>query len=314
MDQSNISKEQIGDAAGIIKQGGLVIFPTETVYGLGADATNDDAVAKIFAAKERPSFNPLISHFANIAAVQEHVVWSDQVEMLANMFWPGPLTLVLSRKSESTISLLACAGLETVAVRVPAHPIAQAFLAATGAPIAAPSANRSGEISPTTAEHATASLKTGFDVVLDGGPCQVGLESTVLDLSDGGVTLLRPGAVTRERIENFVGQIALHSEEDENLAVRAPGMTLRHYAPATALRLNAAVAEDGEILLGFGGDAPAGSANLSPTGDMREAAANLFALLHELDSAGADRIAVMTIPNQGLGVAINDRLHRAAAG
>ena len=304
----------IAEAARLIRDGELVAFPTETVYGLGADATNERAVAKIFEAKGRPHFNPLISHVLDAAEAQRFVRWNDTAEKLASRFWPGPLTLVLPRGVNSPIALLATAGLDTVAIRAPAHPMAQALIHASGRPIAAPSANRSGAVSPTLAAHVAQSLGDRVKLILDGGPCAVGLESTVLDLTTATPTLLRPGGATREEIETVIGPVALSNAiPNGDAAHKSPGQLASHYAPSRPVRLEAVAAEAGEALLGFGPNAPAAMLNLSKTGDLAEAAANLFAHLRALDSPGVTRIAVMPIPQTGLGLAINDRLRRAAA-
>jgi L-threonylcarbamoyladenylate synthase len=300
----------IAEAARLIKAGDVVAFPTETVYGLGADATNDAAVARIFAVKGRPSFNPLIVHVADIATAQRLVRWNDHADKLATQFWPGALTLVLERTPECPLSLLVSAGLPSVAVRLPAHGIAGALIAAAGCPIAAPSANTSGAISPTSAAHVAASLGTKVPLIVDGGPCKIGLESTVIDLTGDVPVLLRPGGVALETIEAAVGR-SIPSALDDDDHPKSPGMLARHYAPKAPLRLDAVSAEPGETLLGFGPAAPTGAINLSAGGNLEEAAANLFALLHRLDER-ASRIAVMPIPNTGLGRAINDRLRRAA--
>lgn len=294
-------------AAGILRSGGLVAFPTETVYGLGADARNGAGVAKIFAAKERPSFNPLIVHIAEVEQAREFVVWSDMAEKLARAFWPGPLTLVLPLHRENGISELVTAGLDTLAIRVPAHATARKLLRIFGGPVAAPSANPSGRISATTAEHVLAGLKDRIAAVVDDGPCPVGLESTILGLQ-GTPTLLRPGGVAAEDIESCLGTaLARHSSSDP---LTAPGQMRSHYAPNAKVRLNAETARSGEVMLGFG--TIAGDLNLSETGDLSEAAANLFGYLHQLDAQ--DRpIAVAPVPQTGLGLAINDRLQRAAA-
>ncbi len=294
----------------MIRQGRLVAFSTETVYGLGADATNDDAIAGIYEAKGRPRFNPLIIHFADVEAVASAVNFDDRAAKLARAFWPGALTLVLKRNADCPISLLASAGLDTLAVRVPNHPLAHALIAAANTPIAAPSANRSGEISPTKAGHVLESLGDRVDAVLDGGACAVGLESTVVDVSTDTPTLLRPGGIAREDLEAVIGPLALSDGRDG--ALRSPGMLSRHYAPSIPIRLNAEEAEPGEALLAFGLDAHDAQANLSPTGDLKEAAANLFAMLRQLDQPEFEGIAVARIPDTGLGVAINDRLKRAA--
>jgi len=296
-----------GEAARILRGGGLVAFPTETVYGLGADAGNDQAVAAIFAAKGRPSFNPLIVHVADVAAARKLAAFSPMAEELAARFWPGALTLVLPRKADAKLSLLVSAGLDTVALRVPAHPMALALLRETGLPLAAPSANASGSISPTTAAHVRESLGGTVDFVLDGGPTMLGLESTVLGFSDGRAVLLRPGAIAREDIEAVTGPLLRADGE-----IRSPGQLQSHYAPRAKLRLEARDIRAGESLLGFG-DAPGAVMNLSQRGDLKEAAANLFTMLRALD-AKATAIAVSPIPNHGLGEAINDRLTRAAYG
>lgn len=303
------NSENIDAAARIIRAGGLVAFPTETVYGLGADATNDTAVAGIFEAKGRPRFNPLIIHFADAAQAAAAVDFNDRADKLASAFWPGALTMVLKRKRGCPVSLLASAGLDTLAVRVPDHSIAHALIEAAGTPLAAPSANRSGHISPTAARHVEASLGDRVDATLDGGPCSLGLESTVVDLSAGAPTLLRPGGVPREDIETVIGALAIADGSGD--APRSPGMLERHYAPMIPLRLNAGGPEPGEALLAFGPDVSPRHPNLSRNGDLKEAAANLFAMLHMLDQPGFKGIAVMTIPDTGLGVAINDRLKRA---
>jgi L-threonylcarbamoyladenylate synthase len=308
----------IAEAARLILEGGLVAFPTETVYGLGGDATNERAVAAIFEAKGRPQFNPLISHVLGPDEAKRLVRWSDTADKLAARFWPGPLTLVLPRAKESPIALLATAGLDTVAVRAPAHPLAQALIRAVGRPLAAPSANRSGTVSPTRAEHVAESLGDRVKMILDGGPCEVGLESTVLDLSTDAPTLLRPGGATREAIEAVIGPIALSDAiPSGNSARKSPGQLESHYAPTRPVRLNASTVVADEGLLAFGPDVPSGALltlNLSPGGELAEAAANLFAMLRALDRPGIGRIAVMPIPQTGLGLAINDRLRRAAAG
>ncbi len=309
-------------AADLLRGGGLVAFATETVYGLGADAGNARAVAAIFAAKGRPHFNPLISHYPNAEAAFAHVEANAAARRLAEAFWPGPLTLVLPRRATCPVALLTGAGLETMAVRVPAHADALALLGAVGRPVAAPSANRSGRVSPTTAAHVLAGLSGRIDAVLDSGPCPVGVESTVLDLTGPSPCLLRPGGVTREAIVALVGVIgrgmppaAARAEH----ALPSPGMMASHYAPALPVRLNAREATADEALLAFG-PAPAGAGavfQLSASGDLAEAAANLFTGLRALDEEagrrGLRRIAVMAVPREGLGLAINDRLQRAAA-
>jgi L-threonylcarbamoyladenylate synthase len=308
-------------AARILGRGGLVAFPTETVYGLGADATNAAAVAGIYAAKGRPAFNPLISHVGDAAAAHALARFDAAAAALAAAFWPGPLTLVLPKTPQCPVADLATSGLDTIAVRVPAHPVAHALIAALGRPVVAPSANRSGHISPTTADHVLADLRERIDLVLDGGPTRVGLESTVLACLDGGVTLLRPGGLPRDAIERVLGRPVQEATvaADEGEAPLAPGMLSSHYAPHAMLRLDADDVRPGEALLAFGPQLPAGAEratrtlNLSPRGDLIEAAANLFSHLRELDRAAAASIAVMPIPHEGLGEAINDRLARAAA-
>jgi L-threonylcarbamoyladenylate synthase len=313
----NVDQASIDEAARLIREGELVAFPTETVYGLGGDATNERAVAKIFEAKGRPQFNPLISHVLDAGEARRLVEWSDIADKLAARFWPGPLTLVLPRTKGSPIALLATAGLDTAAIRAPAHPIAQALIRAAGRPIAAPSANRSGAVSPTRAEHVAESLGDRVTLILDGGPCEVGLESTVLDLTTAMPTLLRPGGATREAIEEVIGPVALsHAVPSGNAAHKSPGQLASHYAPARPVRLNATSVTADEGLLAFGPQPPTGAnqvLNLSVSGDLTEAAANLFAHLRALDQPANARIAVMPIPQTGLGLAINDRLRRAAA-
>lgn len=295
-------------AAEILGSGGLVSFPTETVYGLGADARDDVAVAKIYAAKGRPSFNPLIVHLADVSAVTRYVQMNDAARALADAFWPGALTLVLPLALDAGVSKLVTAGWETLAVRVPDHPVAGGILAAFDGPVAAPSANPSGRISPTTAAHVMAGLDGRIDAVVDGGPCAVGLESTIVSCV-GAPALLRAGGIPVEAIEACLG-IPLLRDEDPD-APMSPGQLASHYAPRGAVRLNAPYAEAHETYLGFGaGDA---DLNLSVAGDLIEAAANLFGMLHQVDAMGAKHIAVAPIPTHGLGQAINDRLRRAAA-
>ena len=299
---------EIAKAAMLLKSGGLVAFPTETVYGLGADATNDLAVAKIYEAKGRPQFNPLIAHVEDVEQAFGLAEFSAAALTLAARFWPGPLTLVLPRKVGCTVSLLASAGLPSIALRVPQHALALELIRETGRPIVAPSANLSGRISPTTAAHVREGLGNKVEMILDGGPCAVGLESTVVSLLDETPRLLRAGGLAREIIED-----ALDRKLEVAAAgpLHAPGQLESHYAPRAALRLNAMQWHDGEARLGFGPmDAPL---NLSPSGNVVEAAANLFAMLHQLDAQGAKVIAVAPIVNKGLGEAINDRLRRAAA-
>jgi L-threonylcarbamoyladenylate synthase len=297
----------IARAAAILRAGGLVAFPTETVYGLGGDARSDMAAARIFEAKGRPRFNPLIAHVASVEAARRIARFTHEAERLAAAFWPGPLTLVLPLAEDAGIAPLVTAGLPTVAVRVPAHPLARRLLSAFGGPVAAPSANPSGKLSPTRAEDVLAGLAGRIDAVLDGGPCPVGVESTIVGL-DGPPRLLRPGGLPVEAVEACLG--APLGTADPGAAPSAPGMLASHYAPEAPLRLGATEAAPGEVLLGFG--PVAGDLSLSPTGDLTEAAANLFHHLRTLDARGA-RIAVAPIPDTGLGRAINDRLSRAAA-
>jgi L-threonylcarbamoyladenylate synthase len=309
--------QSIAEAARQVQQGGLVAFPTETVYGLGADATNDRAVAAIYEAKGRPHFNPLISHVLDAHEARCFVHWNDLAESLARRFWPGPLTLVLPRAEGSPIALLTTAGLDTVAIRAPSHPIAQALIRAAGRPLAAPSANRSGTVSPTTAQHVAQSLGERVPIILDGGPSPVGVESTVLDLTTPTPTVLRPGGATREAIEEVVGPVALSEAlPSGDSALKSPGQLRSHYAPSRPVRLDATSVAAHEGLLAFGADAPSGARltlNLSPSADLGEAAANLFSMMRAMDRPGIARIAVMPIPETGLGLAINDRLRRAAA-
>lgn len=313
------TSETIAKAAAALQAGLLVAFPTETVYGLGGDATNDRAVAAIFALKGRPSFNPLIVHLPDLAAARALVEVDARAERLAARFWPGPLTLVLPRRNNCPVSLLTSAGLDSLAVRVPAHPVAQKLLRAAGRPLAAPSANRSGKLSPTTARHVLESFAADpgpLALVLDGGPCAVGVESTVVDLCGLAPALLRPGGVVAEDIAELVGPVEDSTRPGATAAPRSPGQLLSHYAPERPLRLEATTVAADEALLAFGAHPPSGAAaaeNLSPIGDLTEAAANLFALLRRLDRPGISRIAVMPVPEHGLGRAINDRLRRAAA-
>jgi L-threonylcarbamoyladenylate synthase len=297
----------------ILAAGGLVAFPTETVYGLGADATNDRAVARIFAAKGRPAFNPLIVHIQGSSEGEKLAQFTPSAWRLTGSFWPAGLTLVLKRRPDCPVSRLASAGLETIAIRAPEHSLARDLLIALGRPIAAPSANPSGRLTPTRAEHVAAGLGDKVDLIIDGGASAGGIESTVLDLSGEAPRILRAGLVPREALEAALGTaMAVAGAGD---AIAAPGMLAQHYAPQKRLRLDAVEVRPGEALLAFGGAVPAGAAetlNLSPSGDLVEAAANLFAFLHRLDAGDAARIAVMPIPERGLGAAINDRLRRAA--
>ena len=308
------SQDALERAARLLRDGELIAFPTETVYGLGGDATNDRAVADIFAAKGRPRFNPLIVHVPGLAEAEPLGLFDERARLAARRFWPGPLTLVLRRRPGGFLSLLASAGLDTVALRAPAHPVAQALLRAAGRPIAAPSANRSGRVSPTTAADVAAELGGRVGLVLDGGPCPIGVESTVLDLTGPIPILLRPGGVTLETLVEILGPVETAAAAET--APRAPGRLPSHYAPELPVRLDATGARPGEALLAFGPAAPPGFAEvlwLSRSGDLAEAAANLFAMLRRLDRPEFAGIAVMPIPEHGLGRAINDRLRRAAA-
>jgi L-threonylcarbamoyladenylate synthase len=309
------SADRVEDAARLLRAGELVAFPTETVYGLGGDATDGLAVARIFEAKGRPRFNPLISHVPSLGSARTLAVFDARALGVAERFWPGPLSLVLPRAPRCPVSLLACAGLDTLAIRMPAHPLALALLSAVGRPLAAPSANRSGRLSPTSAADVMAELDGRIAAVLDGGRCTIGVESTVLDLSGSQPTILRPGGVSREALETLLGPIAAAGFPAG--APRSPGMLESHYAPERPLRMDAREARPGEALLALGpGPAPEGFGEvrwLSRSGDLTEAAANLFASLRALDRPEFSGIAVTPVPDEGLGVAINDRLRRAAA-
>lgn len=298
--------DAIAEAARILKDGGLVAMPTETVYGLAGDAANPAAVARIFSAKDRPAFNPLIAHLSAPDAAFRQGRFSAKAKALAAAFWPGPLTLVVDAVEATTVCDLARAGLQTLAIRVPAHPAARALLEAFGGPLVAPSANPSGRISPTQASHVAAEMADRIELILDGGPCDEGLESTVIDARGDTPVLLRHGTITPDRIEAVWPGLTLGGGEGKPVS---PGQLLRHYAPDARLRLDATAAESGEAFLGFG--AMECDLNLSASGSLAEAAANLFAMLRELDTRH-DRIAVAPIPAQGLGAAINDRLARAA--
>jgi len=302
----------VARAAALLLAGELVAFGTETVFGLGADATDPRAVAAVFEAKGRPHFNPLICHYPDATAAFADVEVSDVARRLAAAFWPGPLTLVLPRRITCPVALLAGAGLETLAVRVPAHATALALLRAVGRPVAAPSANRSGQVSPTTAAHVLDGLGGRIAAVLDSGPCPVGVESTVLDLAGERPCLLRPGGVALEDLSAILGVIDRGGAPGGS--PRGPGMLESHYAPTLPLRLDAHAARPGEALLAFGPAPPGAILSLSPSGDLGEAAANLFAMLRALDRPDFTAIAVMPVPEHGLGLAINDRLRRAAAG
>jgi len=315
----------IAEAARVLAEGGLVAFPTETVYGLGTDAGNGTAIARLYAAKGRPAFNPLIAHVASAAAARKLARFDATAERLATAFWPGPLTLVLPKAADCPVADLATAGLDSIAVRLPQHPVAQALLRAFGGAVVAPSANRSGHVSPTTAAHVLADLGGRIDLIVDGGATPVGLESTIvacLDQSLGEAALLRPGGVARAAIETVLGRPLADGAAgaaNEDRAPRAPGQLAAHYAPRTRLRLEATAVGAREALLALGPKPAQGAAqavkvlNLSPRNDLVEAAANLFSHLRALDTAGAETIAVMPIPHDGLGEAINDRLRRAAA-
>ncbi len=308
------------DAAGIaaavdaLARGALVGLPTETVYGLAADATDAMAVARIFAAKQRPRFNPLIAHVAGTEDAVTHGVFDSRARLLADALWPGPLTLVVPRRTESAVCDLARAGLKTIALRVPSHPVAREVITRFGKPIAAPSANRSGHVSATTAQHVVDDLGASVALVLDAGPAPAGIESTILGLFGDAPVLLRPGAVPRERIEALLGEPLSAPSRAPTIA---PGMLESHYAPRAPLRLDATEVRPGEALLGFGPALPPGTMkrlNLSRRGDLVEAAANLFGHLRTLDAMNPSTIAVMPIPREGLGEAIRDRLARAAKG
>lgn len=315
---SAASPSAIKRAAGALRAGQLVAFPTETVYGLGGDATSDDAVAAIYAAKARPHFNPLIIHVPTLRAARRLAWFDARALRLARAFWPGPLTLVLKRRVDCPVSWLASAGLDTLAIRIPDHRTALALLRAARIPLAAPSANRSGRISPTQASHVAGSFRRQkkalpIAMILDGGRCGVGLESTVVDMSGKKPVILRPGGVTREEVEAVIGRIANAATGE----IRSPGQLKSHYAPRLKLRLNARAPTKGEAFLAFGRTPRSAAANatlnLSPSRDLREAAANLFTMLRSLDRPRFTRIAVAPVPKRGLGAAINDRLMRAAA-
>jgi L-threonylcarbamoyladenylate synthase len=304
----------IAEAATILRAGGLVGMPTETVYGLAGLATSDAAVAEIYAAKGRPTFNPLIAHFEAVEAAAEEAQFDANAERLARAFWPGPLTIVAPAAPGCRISLLARAGLDTLALRVPGAQIARALIAETGAPLAAPSANRSGAVSPTQAQHVLADLGGRIDLILDAGPCALGLESTVVACLDDAPRLLRPGAIAREDIEAALGRTLTVSYSDA--APISPGALASHYAPKAPLRLDARTVPKGAAALDFGGQFAPGAGvrlDLSPGGDLKEAAEKLFAHLRLLDATGASLIVVASVPDRGLGAAINDRLRRAAA-
>jgi L-threonylcarbamoyladenylate synthase len=302
-------KAEIERAAAILRDGGLVVFPTETVYGLGCDARSAQAVARLYAAKGRPNFNPLIVHVRDAAEAATHATRHPVALQLMERFWPGPLSIVAPRHADSSVAELACAGLTTIALRAPSHRVARELLTAFGGPIAAPSANRSGRVSATSAAHASEDLGEAVGAVLDAGPSPIGLESTIVSIDErGAATLLRAGAITREQIEAVTGPLAAPRS-----AIEAPGMMQSHYAPRARLRLDAETPRVGEAYLAFGAAATVRGLTLSASGDLTEAAANLYAHLRALDATGADVIAVAPIPNHGLGEAIRDRLARAAA-
>lgn len=321
------SDSAIAEAAAILRDGGLVAFPTETVYGLGANALDGIAVAKIFAAKGRPQFNPLIVHTHDVESLERLVELNDDARLLAARFWPGPLTMILPRRDGGGVSDLCSAGLPTLAVRVPSHPVAQKLLSVAGVPVAAPSANKSGSLSPTAPMHVLQSLGDAVQMILAAGHTQFGLESTVVDLSGAVPVVLRPGAITAEEIGEVLDMPVGYDFGDHGRDVKSPGQLLKHYAPNIPVRLNAVDVEPGEALLAFGSlkfmglrgggfakDLPATALkNLSDEGDLYQAASNLFRMLRDLDRPEHSRIAVMNIPDQGVGIAINDRLKRAAA-
>jgi L-threonylcarbamoyladenylate synthase len=302
--------EGIAKACRLLEQGQALGMPTETVYGLAGDAFQDAAVARIFALKNRPAFNPLIIHVASLEAADSLVDISLEALTLIDMFWPGPLTLVLPRKKDCPVSLLASSGLDTLAVRCPAHPVAGRLIQAYGRPLAAPSANKFMGMSPTCAQDVEDSLAEQVPLILEGGQCEVGLESTILDLTGLRPVLLRPGGISGEALEALIGPVAKAAKDSP---IKAPGMMRRHYAPHRPLRLNALDRRPGEALLGFGSMSLAVDLNLSEQGDLTQAAANLFRMLRQLDQDPFTAIAVMSIPTIGLGLAINDRLQRAAA-
>jgi len=309
--------DSIAEAARILRGGGLIGLPTETVYGLGADATNGKAVAGIFAAKGRPSFNPLIIHVASVDDAEKIAIFNDDARLLATALWPGPLTMILPKAPDCPVSDLATAGLNTVAIRMPGLAIARDIIAQAGVPVAAPSANASGTLSPTNAQHVADSLGDKVELIIAAGASAVGLESTVLDLTGDMPVILRPGAVTPDDIARILGT-APAIDDGNHDAPKSPGQLLKHYAPRTRVRLNANDVQDGEALLAFGPTllgrnlSPQQKKNLSEGSDLNEAASNLFGYLHSLDKGGFKSIAVMPIPNEGLGIAINDRLMRAA--
>ena len=307
----DVSEANLNLAAETLKSGGLVAFPTETVYGLGANVYLSDAVAKIFAAKERPKFDPLISHSADIDFLPEYALTDERIMALGKKFWPGPLTIVMRRKDNNPAIDLACSGLENIAVRMPAHPVALELIRKSGVPVVAPSANRFKSISPTTAHHVRDSLGDKVDMILDGGQCSVGVESTIIDLTGKQAVMLRAGGTTLEALEDFLNEKVLISHGNPNLP-SAPGQLLKHYAPGKPLRINATERKDGEFYIGFGKISDS-DINLSPNADLEEAASRLFAYLRFADrQENYSGICMSPIPETGLGLAINDRIRRAA--
>lgn len=297
----------IGEAVARLCEGGLVAVPTETVYGLAADSTNAAAVAEIYRTKGRPDFNPLIVHVADLDAARTLGQFGDLATRFAEALWPGPLTLVVPRNDNCPVAAAVTAGLDTIALRCPAHPVMRKLLAESGLFLAAPSANRSGGISPTTADHVERSLGDGAPLILDGGPCERGIESTIIAIDNGNFRILRPGPVTQAELEQIADKPFTIADVGK---IEAPGQLASHYAPEKPLRLNAAAVDDDEYHIGFG--PIAGNRNLSPHSDLAEAASLLFAALHDADASGKARIAVAPIPDNGIGVALNDRLRRAA--
>ena len=307
------SKKTFKLAVKKLNDGDILSFPTETVYGLGADATNNTAVAKIFSAKNRPIFNPLIVHVSDTINVKRYVIMNTLAQKLASNFWPGPFTMVLPVKKNNGLSDFITAGLDTVAVRVPKHKVAQELLHIFDGPIAAPSANKSGKISPTTAAHVDSEFFDELDMIIDGGVCEKGLESTIIQINENGIILLRPGSITQEDIEKIAGQSVKMNELQSGSPI-SPGQLKSHYAPNARMRLNVLTPKPGEAYLAFGHNIETlNSLNLSPTRNLIEAAANLFSMMRALDHLKIEIIAVAPIPAVGLGVAINDRLERAAA-
>ena len=319
-----INDQSIVKATEILRQGGLVSFPTETVYGLGANACDDNAVANIFETKGRPNFNPLIIHVADLHMAMQYGKFNHMARMIAQKLWPAALTLVVPLKANNKLSKLVTAGLETIAIRIPAHDAAIKLLRQCAMPIAAPSANISGKLSPTNAKHVNNSLGDKIDIILDGGDCKIGLESTIIDCSSDNISLLRHGGVTITEIENIIKKPILipnNNDDIDEISPKSPGQLKSHYAPMAKIRLNVKKPLDGEKYLGFGNCCPDAILNLSPDSDLKQAAANLFNMLHDLDiMPNSDMIndkdniiAIAPIPNNGIGIAINDRLSRAAA-